>query len=112
MDCQAQALRIEDEDAFEITVAALHAYGRLLRAVGRTVTTHAASDGGLICEDRTRPSRPTVWRIAADGTVLPDSQYDFVQRSFIAGRLPSALHGQGAPSVTAGPAGALELAVV
>ncbi|HEV3130182.1 MAG TPA: hypothetical protein VGY32_14455 [Solirubrobacteraceae bacterium] len=75
----------------KITEAASGAYGMLLAALGRGVTTHPFRDGGLICEDRTRSARPTLWRISPEGAVLPDSQYSFAHRSFITSALPPGL---------------------
>jgi hypothetical protein len=72
----------------EITVAAIGGYGRLLGAVRRRIRTYASGDGGLICEDRTFRARPTMWRIAPNGAVLPDSPYDFCRGTFIAAGLP------------------------
>lgn len=72
----------------EITDAALSAYRRLVRAVGRVLWTHAAGDGGLICEDRTIRARPIMWRISPDGAVVPDSRYNFAAGGFIAAMLP------------------------
>jgi hypothetical protein len=72
----------------EVSEAAVRGYGRLLRAVGRRIHTHAAPDGGLICEDRTSRARPTMWRISNDGHVVPDTPYSFARRSFVASELP------------------------
>jgi hypothetical protein len=75
-------------DEFEITAAAICGYGRLLRVLGGTVITHAAKDGGLICEHRAASPRPTLWRISADGTVVPDSPYSFLLGAFVPASLP------------------------
>jgi hypothetical protein len=72
----------------EITDAALDAYSRLVRAVAGRVTTHGASDGGLICEYRTLSGRPTILRVSPDGALLPDSPYNFVLGAFIPAGLP------------------------
>jgi hypothetical protein len=72
----------------EITEAAIRGYGRLLSAVGGRIETHASRDGGLICEDRTVPARPTAWRVAPDGAVLPDSPYNFRLGAFVTAGLP------------------------
>src|SRR5947209_4586819 len=86
-----QTLAVSDEEEVEITDAALGAYGRLLRAIGRVITTKAATDGGLICEDRTIPARPILWRISPDGAVLADSRYSFASRAFMSELLPGGL---------------------
>lgn len=75
----------------EITDAAIGGYGRLLSAVGGRIETHASRDGGLICEDRTVPARPTAWRVAPDGVVLPDSPYNFPLGAFVTAGLPPSL---------------------
>jgi hypothetical protein len=72
----------------KITEAAIVASVTLLAALGRRVTTHPFRDGGLICEDRTRWARPTLWRISPEGAVLPDTHYSFAQRGFITSALP------------------------
>ena len=86
---QTPLLRAQDE--LEISDAALGAYGRLLRAMRRVITTHPARDGGLICEDRTTPAKPILWRISPDGTVTPDSRYNFANRGFVSASLPGGL---------------------
>lgn len=92
-----QALAVVDRDQgaesdeVEISVAAICAYGRLLRAVGRGMRTHSAGDGGLICEDRTVRSMPVMWRISPEGAVLPDHPFSFITRSFITAKLPREL---------------------
>lgn len=78
-----QGVSVSGEEGIEITDAALGAYGRLLRAIGRIITTKATADGGLICEDRTVPARPVLWRISSDGTVVADSRYDFASGAFV-----------------------------
>jgi hypothetical protein len=75
----------------ETTAAAIGGYGTLLAALGRRVTTHSFRDGGLICEDRTRWARPTLWRISPDGAVVPDSRYSFAHRGFVTSPLPPGL---------------------
>jgi hypothetical protein len=79
------------DDEVEISVAAISAYGRLLRAVSGPLRTHAAGDGGLICEDRTVQARPILWRVAADGAVVPDSPYSFITGTFTTAKLPAGL---------------------
>lgn len=76
----------------EITGAAIEGVSRLLAAVPGTVQAHATSDGGLICERRTSTVRPTLWRVAPDGTVLPDSPYSFGLREFVTASLPRGVH--------------------
>ena len=90
MDCRARTSATSDRE-IEITDAAISAYGRLLRAVGRTIRTHAAGDGGLICEDRTLPAKPVLWRISPDGAVVADRPYCFTSRAFTTAVLPSIL---------------------
>lgn len=75
-------------DEIEISAGAICGYGRLLGLLGATLITHATKDGGLICEHRTPRARPTLWRISADGEVLPDSPYSFVSRAFVTANLP------------------------
>ena len=75
-------------DEIEISLAALRSYGRLLRAVGRRLWTHAAKDGGLICEYRGSAARPIMWRVLPDGEILPDTPYSYVRGEFVAGKLP------------------------
>lgn len=91
MDCRTHTSPSDHE--IEITAAALSAYGHLFRAVGRMIRTHAAGDGGLICEDRTVPAKPVVWRICPDGVVMPDRLYSFAERAFTAAVLPPSLRG-------------------
>lgn len=88
MDSATHTVRFSDRDEVAITAAALGAYGRLLRAMGRIIITHAAPDGGLICEDRTTPALPILWRISPEGSVLPDSRYNFASGAFVTGSLP------------------------
>jgi hypothetical protein len=85
------ATQPEPEAEPEISRAAIRSYVRLLRAVGGKLQLHVASDGGLICEDRRSPARPTVWRISADGVVEPDRPYNFLLQAFVASRLPAAV---------------------
>ena len=75
-------------EQIEISPAAISAYGRLLGAVGRRLYTHAAPDGGLICEDRTSKARPTMWRILPDGEIHPDRPYSYRRSGFVAVELP------------------------
>jgi hypothetical protein len=84
---------VAEPDEVEISVAAICGFGRLLRAVGRTIRTHPAGDGGLICEDRTVPARPMMWSISPEGVVRPDRPYSFITRSFTTAKLPDALVG-------------------
>jgi hypothetical protein len=92
---QVQAVAVTsavvERDEIEISVGAICGYGRLLRAVERTLRTHPAGDGGLICEDRTVPARPMMWRVSPEGTVLPDRPYSFITRSFTMAKLPDAM---------------------
>lgn len=92
---QARALADPGEvaggDEVEITVAAIRAFGRLMRAVERRIKTHPAGDGGLICEDRTVRASPVMWRISSGGAVLPDTPYSYVTRSFTFAKLPREL---------------------
>jgi hypothetical protein len=76
------------EGEIEISEAAINGYGQLLRATGRRIVTHASTDGGLICEDRTRRARPVMWRISGDGAILPDSPYSFLLGTFVAADAP------------------------
>jgi hypothetical protein len=76
-------------DQIEISDAAIASYKRLRDAVRGRLVTHAAGDGGLICEERTHRARPTIWRVAPDGAVLPDRPYNFALRTFITAGLPS-----------------------
>ena len=82
---RARAIDGRDDDESEITRAAVAGYARLSRAVGGRILTHAERGGGLICEKRAGRARPTLWRITADGTVLPDSPYSYEQRAFVTG---------------------------
>ena len=75
-------------DETEISLAAIDGYRRLLRTVGPTLQTHAAKDGGLICEDRASRSRPTLWRVLPDGEILADAPYNFARGEFVAVKLP------------------------
>jgi hypothetical protein len=72
-----------------VSEAALRTCDRLLANMTGMVKTHAYRDGGLICEDRTSPARPRVWRIAADGALLPDSSYSFRHQAFVLAPLPA-----------------------
>ncbi len=80
---------LHDSDETEISDAAISGYGRLLRAFGRRITTYATNDGGLICEDRSKRARPTMWRISRDGVILPDSPYSFSLRTFVSATVPA-----------------------
>jgi hypothetical protein len=75
-------------DETEISLAAIDGYRRLLRAVGRTLLTHAANDGGMICESRASRSRPSLWRVRPDGEILADAPYSFAVGEFVAVKLP------------------------
>lgn len=72
-----------DDGEFEITQAAVAGYARLRRMVGGRLTTHPFGDGGLICELRRGRARSTLWRVAADGTVISDTPYSYAQRAFV-----------------------------
>jgi hypothetical protein len=72
----------------EISLEAIDGYGRLLRSIGGTLFTHAAKDGGLICESRASRSRPSLWRVLPDGEILADAPYCFALGEFVAARLP------------------------
>jgi hypothetical protein len=80
-----------DHDEIEISAHAVRALGRLLRVVDRPIRTHAAGDGGLICEDRTVQARPILWRVSADGGVRPDTPYSFITKAFTTAKLPDGL---------------------
>ncbi|HEY1524332.1 MAG TPA: hypothetical protein VGF70_15080 [Solirubrobacteraceae bacterium] len=71
-----------------ITEAALRTCGRLVALMAGRIATHASSDGGLICEDRTSRARPRMWRIMPDGALLSDSSYNFTRQKFIRAPLP------------------------
>lgn len=72
----------------EITDAAIGTYARLLATTGRRLRTHGSADGGMICEDRTSPARPRIWKISPDGAMVPDTLYSFALRAFTAAALP------------------------
>jgi hypothetical protein len=73
----------------EVSEAAIAGFVRLRATMRRQIEIHASDDGGLICEDRTSPARPTLWRVSPDGDVLPDSPYNYYAQSFVpASRLP------------------------
>ena len=57
----------------EISEAAIRTFGRVLATMADRITTRPYGDGGLICEERTSRARPSVWRISADGAVVPAS---------------------------------------
>jgi hypothetical protein len=71
------------ETEIAVSRAALRTYGRLQAAMAGRIRAHAYRDGGLVCEDRTRPARPRMWRIGADGALLADSTYSFTRRAFV-----------------------------
>jgi len=85
---QRRAGSASSHGEIEITDAAIGGYSRLLSAVGGRIATHASRDGGLICEDRTVPARPTVWQVLPDGAVLPDNPYNFLLGAFVTASLP------------------------
>jgi len=91
---EAQARGALCRGEIEITDAAISGFGRLLRAVRGRIETYASGDGGLICEVRTVRARPTIWRVAADGAVLPDTPYNFRLRAFIPAGLPPGFRAQ------------------
>ena len=74
-----------------MTEAALAAYGRLLAVRRARLITYASGDGGLVCEDRSSRARPALWRLSADGAILPDSRYSFRLRAFVSAPLPQGL---------------------
>jgi hypothetical protein len=78
-------------DETEISLAAIDGYRRLLRTVGATLQTHAAKDGGLICEDHASRSRPTLWRVLPDGEILADTPYSFALGKFVAVTSPASV---------------------
>jgi hypothetical protein len=80
-------------DELAITEAAIQTFRQLLAMVSGRITTHAYRDGGLICEDRTSRARPRMWRIAADGALLPERSYNFSRGGFI--RAPAPVEGVG-----------------
>ena len=91
-----------DAPEVEITPAAIRAFGRLWHTVATDLRTHPTGDGGLICEDRRSPTRPTLWRMAPKGAVHPDSPYDFRLREFVTVALPAGPGGDGASRPLAG----------
>jgi hypothetical protein len=66
-----------------VSEAASRTCGRLLARAGNRIRTHAYPDGGLICEDRVSRARPRMWRITADGELLPDTTYSFARQAFV-----------------------------
>jgi hypothetical protein len=79
------------QEEVDVTDAALGAYGRLRAIIGERLRTHPARDGGLICEDRKIYTRPSLWRISADGAVLADNRYSFTLRAFAPVALPQGI---------------------
>ncbi len=75
----------------ELSEAALHTYGRLLAIAGPSLVTYPTYGGGMICEDRRRPSRPVLWRILPDGELLGDSRYSYTLRAFTPVALPQSV---------------------
>jgi hypothetical protein len=75
----------------EITDAAIGTFARLLVVTGRRLKTHGSGDGGMICEDRTSPARPTLWKISPDGGLVPDSRYNYARRAFAPVALPTSI---------------------
>jgi hypothetical protein len=92
------AAQTEHSDAAEteITAAAIRGFGRLWHAVAADLRTHPTGDGGLICEDRRSPTRPTLWRVAPDGTIHPDTPYSFRLGEFVAAALQDGVSGDDA----------------
>jgi hypothetical protein len=85
--CQSGNLT-SSADEVPTSEAAMTTFRQLLGALTGRVSTYASRDGGLICEDRSSPGRPWMWRIAADGALLPDSSYDFALRAFVSVPVP------------------------
>ncbi len=77
-----------EREEVEISLAAIGGFRRLRRVLGGAVKTHGSLDGGLICEDRSVRTRPTIWRISPDGAVLADSPYNYATRTFSRVKLP------------------------
>lgn len=75
-------------DELLITEAAITTFRQLLDTLTGRITTHGYGDGGLICEDRTNRARPRIFRIAADGELLPDSIYSFSRGGFVRAPAP------------------------
>ena len=80
----------------EITPAAIRAFGRLWHAVAADLRTHPTGDGGLICEQRRSGTHPTLWRVAPDGAIQPDSPYSFRLGEFVTAALPAGILGDSA----------------
>jgi hypothetical protein len=76
-------------EELEVSAAAVGSYARLLAGVPGSFRTHGCRDGGLICEERSNRARPIVWRILADGSILPDTRYNYAVRGFVTAALPS-----------------------
>ena len=85
---QTGALLNVQLDEVTISEAAIRTCGALLAATTGRIRTHAYRDGGLICEDRSSRARPRLWRIAADGRLVPDSSYSFARGAFISAPVP------------------------
>jgi hypothetical protein len=86
---QSGSLLGRHHDDITVTEAAIRTCGRLLAAMTCRIKTYAYHDGGLICEDRSSPARPRMWRVAADGALLPDSSYSFARREFVSVPAPA-----------------------
>jgi hypothetical protein len=81
--CHTGTLERLASDGVRVSDAAITTWRRFFAVTAGRIRTHAYRDGGLICEDRNSPARPRLWRIAADGALLPDSSYNFTRRAFI-----------------------------
>lgn len=86
--CQSGSILSTRPDGIAISEAAIRTCGPLVVAAAGRIRTHAYRDGGLICEDRTSPARPRLWRITPDGRILPDSSYSFARGRFMAAPAP------------------------
>jgi hypothetical protein len=85
---QSGRFLVTSAEEIAITEAAITTFWQLLGAARDRVTTHAYRDGGLICEDRTSRARPRMFRIAADGALLPDNSYNFARGAFVRAPAP------------------------
>jgi hypothetical protein len=85
--CQSGNLAAPSHEV-AITDAAIAALRQLVGALTGRVATHGYRDGGLICEDRTSRGRPRMWRIGADGGLLPDSSYNYADGAFVSTPVP------------------------